>query len=214
MTRVSRVGTPQCDYTYDAASNLTKKVFANGSYAYFSYDDAGRLTKIDTRNADDSSLVYFAYEYDAAGRITAIAREEGRSIYYGYDAIDRLISETWRDSSGAAIYAYQWDYDPVGNRTWQDFNGTDTYYEYDAANEILRSHAYPADEWTYYTHDSHGNLTRIEGPGGTTYFDYTPWNMIQRIAGGNDAVYFDYDALQWKYRIDRSSIKIVPFAGA
>jgi len=51
---------------------------------------------------------------------------------------DRLTSETWKDSGGGTIYAFAWDYDPVGNRTYQNQDGLQAYYDYNAWGEELR----------------------------------------------------------------------------
>ena len=70
----------------------------------------------------------------AHNRITSIRRENGNMIYYGYDAVDRLTSEDWYDAGMAPLYGFQWGYDPVGNRTYENRDGTETYYTYDAGN--------------------------------------------------------------------------------
>ena len=111
----------------------------NGCFTYFAYDAAGRATSIKNCLVDGTALAYFTYEYDASSRITAITRENDDTIYYGYDNADRLTSETWKDSGGSSIYAFAWDYDAVGNRTWQERNSAQTYYEHDAANAITCS---------------------------------------------------------------------------
>ena len=74
-------------------------------------------------------FTYFEYTYDPAGRITECRRESGE----------------WKDSGGSTVYAFEWDYDNVGNRTWQKRGSDETYYAYDAGNELLRSHELPAD---------------------------------------------------------------------
>ncbi|MFO7899354.1 MAG: hypothetical protein R6V58_09860 [Planctomycetota bacterium] len=89
-------------------------------------------------------------------------------VYYGYDDLRRLTAETWKDSGGSTIYGFAWNYDPAGNRIVQpkDLGGTvtETYYTYDAGNELLRSHDVPPDTWTYFAYDSRGNTVRIEEP--------------------------------------------------
>jgi len=56
-----------------------------------------------------------------------------------------LAREAWKGSGGGAIYAFAWDYDPVGNRTYQNQNSVQTYYDYDEGNELTRYHELPAD---------------------------------------------------------------------
>ena len=50
-----------------------------------------------------------------------------------------------KGSGGSTIYAFEWDYDNVGDRTYQKRGSVETYYAYDAGNELLRSHELPAD---------------------------------------------------------------------
>jgi hypothetical protein len=50
-------------------------------------------------------------------------------------------------STNASIPSNVWDYEPGGNRTWQRRGSVETYYTYDAGNELLRSHALPADDF-------------------------------------------------------------------
>ena len=189
-------------YEFDAAARLTKKTLGN---AYFGYDAAGRTTSIKNCLADGSPLCYFSYEYDAASRITSIIRENDDIIYYGYDAADRLTAETWKDSGDSTIYAFAWDYDAVGNRTWQNRNSAQSYYEHDAANALARKHALTGDAWTYYSYDARGNCEYIQESDGTTYFEYSDMNLITSVKEKDASMnYFWYDAQQRRYAIQDS----------
>ncbi len=55
--------------------------------------------------------------------------------------LSRLTDAEWKDGGGVSLYAYRYDYDLVGNHTKLLYNGTPTYYAYNAANELT-------DEWT------------------------------------------------------------------
>ena len=85
-----------------------------------------------------------------------ITRENDDIIYYGYDNADRLTSEQWIATGGASIYAFEWQYDGVGNRTYESYNSEQTYYEYDAANELIQSQQLDTG-WSYYQYDARGN---------------------------------------------------------
>ena len=187
---------------------------------------AGRTSEILNCKPAGDPLCYFEYGYDlpaptrlrqgfggqelrqagAASRITLIRRENGDTIYYGYDAADRLTSETWRAPGGETLYAFAWDYDAMGNRTYQSEIGVnggtqespvETYYAYNAANELTHAHALPADSYTYYAYDSRGNcLTAHSLSEGTQYFTYDSRDLVTSIRyRDGSAQYFAYDAL-------------------
>jgi RHS repeat-associated protein len=190
-------------YEYDAASRLAKKVLGNGCFIYYAYDAAGRATQLLNCLPDGSPLAYFEYAYDGAGRLVRCLREGGNLIYYGYDEADRLTGEHWYDSSMTALYAFQWGYDAVGNRMYEYRDGQETYYEYDAANQLLRTHDASADAWTYFAYDTCGDCTVIQEPDGTTYFTYNPANLVTSILfKDGSSNYFHYDAQQRRYALE------------
>ncbi len=161
-------------YAYDPNGNVTYKRLANNTFTYFTYDAANRVTSILNCLPDGAPLAYFLYDYDAASRITSITREDGKVIYYTYDDADRLTSETWNAADHTNIYAFEWDYDGAGNRTYQKRGSVETYYTYDAANQLTLRHEIPGHAWTYFSYDSRGNCTHKEEPDGTTYFRVQP----------------------------------------
>ena len=61
-----------------------------------SYDAAGRVTRIDQRDAGGRALSVLDYVYDAAGNPTQVTRAaaDGSLVTdYTYDALDRLVRE-------------------------------------------------------------------------------------------------------------------------
>jgi YD repeat-containing protein len=125
-------------------------------------------------------------------------------LYYGYDAADRLTSEDWYDAGMSSLYAFQWDYDPVGNRTYENRDGKETYYTYDAGSELL--HTVSDGASTYFHYDARGNCTAIQEPDGTTYFAYAGANLVRSIAYKTGvANYFYYEAGLRRYAIEEST---------
>jgi len=193
-------------YTYDEAGSVIKKVLGNGCYTYFAYDALNRPTEVLNCLPNGSPLAYFEYTYDPAGRITKCTREDGNVVYYGYDNAEQLASETWRHSGGGTIYAFEWDYDLAGNRTYQRRDSVETYYTYDAGNQLTQYHELPADTWTYFTYDSRGNCADIEEPDGTTYFEYNDANLVANIRFKDGTPnYFHYDAQLRRYAMEDSA---------
>jgi len=113
------------------------------------------------------------------------------------------------------IYGFDWDYDETGNRTYQkrDLGGTvtETYYVYDDANALIRSHAMPADEWTYYHYDRNGSMTALQEPAGTTYFTYADHGLTASITPPTgDPVYFFYDGRLARYAMKEGAGDLPP----
>ena len=60
----------------------------------------------------------------------------------------------------------------VGIKNASDYyNGEQTYYEYDAANELNQSQKLGTG-WSYYQYDARGNCLTMLAPDGTTYYTY------------------------------------------
>jgi len=178
---------------------------SRNSPAPFSGDAANRVTAIKNCLADASPLAYFTYDYDNSGRITSIIRENDDIIYDTYDNADRLTAEHWYDSVMSSTYAFAWDYDAVGNRTYESYNGDQTYYEHDAANELTQSHLLPADTHTYFSYDERGNCLTMLAPDGTTYYTYNTRNLMTSVNFRTGTFnYFHYDATGKRYAIHDS----------
>jgi len=123
----------------------------------------------------------FEFTRDPNGNITKSLREDGSCWYYAYDGLQRLTGAHWKTGAGASIYAYEYGYDKVGNRLHIVENGTPTYYQYNAANELVHE-VTPGGEIAYYTFDGRGNQTQRKVLGGdTTYFAYNSRNLLTRI---------------------------------
>jgi len=46
-------------YAYDARGAVVRKTLPNGSYVYYAYDDAGRLTALENRKGDGTAIATF-----------------------------------------------------------------------------------------------------------------------------------------------------------
>jgi RHS repeat-associated protein len=168
-------------YGYDAAGDLLRKKLANGCFSYFEYDMANQLTFIKHCLANGRALTYFQYAYDAAGQIIRSRREDATTVYYDYDNAGRLKAETWKNSGGSQIYGFSWDYDAAGNRIYELRGAVESYFTYDAANELTLLHKIPADTWTYFYYDARGNCLDIQESDGTIYFMYNDVNLVESI---------------------------------
>ncbi len=136
-------------------------------------------------------------------------RVGNHTIYYSYDTDDRLTQELWTttDASPSEVYAFAYAYDAAGNRTKARRNGVDTYYEYNAGNQLTKSgdDALFANA-TNYAYDLNGSprkLIRQHEPDGTTYFRYNPAGLAERVVWKDASITrFYYDANLQRYAMD------------
>jgi len=97
-------------------------------------------------------------------------------------------------------------YDAVGNRTYENNNGTETYFTYDAANEMTQAYNATEDSTTSYSYDVMGNCLSIAEADGTTYFTYNDANLVTSITYPDSTVnYFYYDGLMRRYAMEDSA---------
>jgi RHS repeat-associated protein len=171
-------------YEYDPAGRVTLQAHPNGATTYFSYDLSGRLQeKVTKKDTDGSVLVRFAYTRDASGDPIAIERESGLGVfYYEYDALQRLGYEG-QFVDAAREYENYYEYDAAGNRTLLRHGETGaenlTYYEYNAANELLTTH--DKDGWTYFSYDQNGNTVQEQKPSYTRYYAWDGRDMMTGV---------------------------------
>ena len=191
-------------YEFDANGLMVQKLLGNACVTYHTYDPAGRLTSLENLKPDLSPLSTFAYTYDKDSNIIEIVRESNEVQYCSYDALHRLTDCDWRAADLTPIYSFEYDYDGVGNRTRLGREYGDTYYTYDAANELVTET--DAEGATSYEFDANGNQSAVTDAAGTTYYEWTPDNMLSRIAfadGGHN--YFQYDGNLARVRKDDSA---------
>ncbi|MEW6354682.1 MAG: RHS repeat-associated core domain-containing protein, partial [Planctomycetota bacterium] len=204
MTKVTSPDDKTTYYEYDAASREVKRILGNQSVVYHNYDAAGRLTSLLNVKSDLSAIATFYYTHDKNSNITRVDRDGGIVIYYEYDPLQRLTREKWQDGTPQVVYSYQYDYDPSGNRLKMIQDGTETYYHYNAANELLWEEV--GGVYTYYTYDDDGNTLTKEVPteGAATYYEWTQANMMKSAAApGKTVNYYGYDgALMRHSKID------------
>ena len=122
-------------YTYDGDGRPLTTTLSNGKIVTNTYDAIGRLTqkRIGLTSNYDTSLTYLA---GANGSQTALLA-------------------TYRNGSDSA---YSYTYDENGNILTITQGTAITYYQYDAANQLIREdNASLNQSWTY-SYDSWGNL--------------------------------------------------------
>jgi RHS repeat-associated protein len=206
---ISRVHSPAgwTYYTYDARGAMLTKRLPNGTTCYHEYDAAGRAASIADRKSDGSAICSFQFTRDSNGNILTSLREDDSCWYYEYDGLQRLAAADWKDGA-TSLYAFAYDYDKVGNRVSLVYNGTPTYYSYNAANELTVRETI-GDDTLYYAYDGRGNQVKRQTLGGhTQYFAYNARDLVSRVTSTDPSFtpnYFEYNALGERVKITDST---------
>jgi RHS repeat-associated protein len=197
-------------FKYDAASNLTQRLLGNGVKTDIAYDPVERISSWRISDKNSTPLTYFDYVRDAKGLVSKAVREANYTIYYSYDENDWLTRELWARTGPAPteVYGFRYTYDLSGNRLKASINGSDTYYFYDAANQLtVRGTTALFANPSYYFYDRNGSLTNLVEPVGASYFAYNVAGLIAKIKWRDtSATYFFYDGYLNRYAMTASGV--------
>jgi RHS repeat-associated protein len=195
-------------YTYDTAGRITKRTDAAGLCWTQEYEPGtGRLDKRTVRvnGSSCSSMILGTFDlgYDLASNLVSRAETvktetggnnpDSGTWTYAYDAANRMISST---APAPASTVTTYGYDGAGNRTSvQVDSGTPVTTDYDAAGLPTSS-----SDGTTYTHDTIGELTKIDrSPGDSNDWNYAynSWGDLTSAAhvAGMPDVSYTLDAL-------------------
>lgn len=186
-------------FSYDDDGRRTDTYFAKTSdtawamHTHTAYDHSGRVTRVTTTRASDSSKVVSDLTYcyaphgsddtcstdkakDTGIRQWSKDQVSGKVSVYSYDTGNRLTKAT-----NAAGHTYDYGYDSDGNRTSVKTDGTQTQsYTYNSANQISTSGE---------TYDGAGNQTATASNGGWTMTYNAAGQMTQAKKGSTTAAY-------------------------
>ena len=159
-------------YHYNQKLYITKKVYDDGTFEEFTYDEWGNKSSIKNRNGNTNT-----FEYDIRGNLLSITSSApyNHKTIYEYDENDNLKKVTKPDS-GVKSY----EYDDNGNLT-------KVTEKIDSSNSAV----------TEYTYNAKGQvLTKKDAEGSITEFEYdTKGNPIKVTDPEGNLVEFDYDEL-------------------
>jgi RHS repeat-associated protein len=161
--------------TYDNLGRLTKVDYPQDSYGpgmvseYYTYDNVGNLA---TKTLGTQNPKTMEYEFYAGYRVKKVTEPDGRVVEYGYDANDNILTQTCLGVSY-------------------------TYSGYDARN---RAHNFTAqiDGNTFnfsYNYDLYGRMTSIQYPNRTNpvTYNYDELDRLQSIPGFVNSMNYDLD---------------------
>ncbi|MBA0127928.1 DNRLRE domain-containing protein [Haloechinothrix sp. YIM 98757] len=170
--------TPDREFTYDDAGRRTR-VSAPGGDNVYSYDDRGNLLSAE----GPSGSTEFSWGDD--GRLVQATTEAGTGEY-GYDAAGRLSTATDPVSGATASYGY----DDAGRVSTVDYGGVSRSYDYDESGRLVQD-AFATDDGEVgsiaYGYDDAGRLTSktTSGVAGAAQNTYT-YDQAGRLSSWND----------------------------
>lgn len=219
---VKKVTLPDGSYTfyrYDAAQRLTGIDDSAGNRIRYTLDNAGNRIREDTRDPDGALTRRLSRAYDALDRLQSQTDAYNHATAYAYDANGNpvsVIDPLGRQTANA--------YDPLGRLvvTAQDATGiaAQTQYAYDAQDNLIRV-TDPNGLHTDYGYDGLGDLVQLSSPdSGITHYAYdSAGNRINQTDARGKSQTYAYDALNRlvqvgaptrKYFYDRANADLCP----
>ncbi len=152
------------NYTY-WSNRKPKAILVNGTQAnYMEYDNFGRQTKLQDK---DAGLTL--YNYNAYGELASQTDANNKTYNFTYDALGRIVSKTGPDGT------YQYQYATGGiaiNNLLQETagNGYYTKYYYDQLSRVNKVEENIAGQnyFTEYVFDQYSRIEKIKYPSGFT----------------------------------------------
>ena len=140
-------------------------------------------------NLPQGDVIFAPLEQGQAISVTTV-------ITYTYDPLDRLVGADYSD--GRYVH---YEYDAVGNRVYQEMNGSTTDYYYDNANRL-----YQVINWEHgnydYTWDNNGNLLSD----GVYTYSYNNANRLVGVSGAALAANYSFNGLGDRLRQTANSV--------
>ncbi len=153
-------------WTYNDRDLITRYTMPAGQQFNYTYDNAGRPTRIAPSGTGSTNGRTLTYTYDKNGNPLEVRRQgsEGTAtLARQFDALDRVTRYT--DERGNVI---QYLYDASGNvSTLRYPNGREVNYIYDTGNRLEEIRDW-AGRRTRYHYDNNSRITRIDFPNGTS----------------------------------------------
>ena len=165
LASVTEDNTQKVVYTYDRGSRLVKTAYANGVTEERTYNEAGAVKTIETKNASGETLSGYSYTYYVDGSEHTKTGLSG-TTEYTYDGLNRLKIALLPDGTKQT-----YTFDDNSNRTGLtvEKNGAvleETTYTYNKNDQLLsenKQRGVEAPLITTYTYDAVGNMVEKSG---------------------------------------------------
>jgi RHS repeat-associated protein len=173
-------GTPQYQYGYDPASNLTS-ITRNGTTQSHSYSTANEIDSGSyDGNGSPTSLEGNTYTWDGANRVLSVTTSLGVTSTFTYNGLGRLVRmvET-SNGSTLADHSYLWCGITLCLAHDNTQSGSPVSTEYFPQGATVGGPPY------YYVKDALGSVRELIGTNGTVaaQLDYTPYGVQSSVSG-------------------------------
>ena len=151
-------------YEVEANTSRNKEVTDRcGNKTTYEYDNAGRTTKVISKNADGAEIAHVSYAYDAFDNMTEIARGDGMKYALKYNAFHNLESIGINGKAESLIkYTYK-----NGNGRLKEItyaNGDKMSATYNSVGQLVAEKWFNKDNALIahykYVYDNSGNIVR------------------------------------------------------
>ncbi len=161
------------ELTYDSYNRITQATDNAGQTVKYEYDGAGRLVKVTDPTGDVTR-----YAYNSENEMTSVTDARGNVLIANtYNPNGRVLIQTL---GGKGTYTFHQlptcsgceaegksgveVTDPDGHKRYE-------YFEHWMPTAEIQNPG-PSEEWTTYTRDANGNITRIASSAGTVSYSY------------------------------------------
>lgn len=201
-------------YVYRDDGKIRQVNLPNGTYTQYTYDTAGRLTRMANKKSDGTEINSYIYTLDGVGNHTGVTVNEplespplvATNISYSYNRANRI------EHAGTETF----DHDLNGNLTSQNNNGVITSFAFDAENKLVNVGGTLNATYTYdamgfrrvairnglaarYVLDINGSMENVlmetDGDNNALYYYIQGNGLLYRIkASDNSVEYYHFDS--------------------
>ena len=188
-------------FEYNPTGTVATKQLGDNIYTSYTYTVKDFLeTMYVSSGEDDSGTKLFArtYGYDNVGNIKDISydvdlnnRGTMGTVHesFDYDRLNRLTQAEYQNQLPGLDKTFGYDHDLVGNRLWENINGVQTNYDYDAvgtaegpATESNRLLGIGTSSPWDFDYDTNGNIIFMDKPDlGTVEFIFDPLDRLVKV---------------------------------
>ncbi|MGV3774938.1 MAG: RHS repeat-associated core domain-containing protein [Verrucomicrobiales bacterium] len=146
-------------YVYNSYGQLTFITNALAEVTALSYDNSGRLEKIDGPLPGTND--YTGFTYDEFDRIRTFKDSDSYTITVDYDAFDRVLTNSFPDGT-KEVFAYK----NLERETFKDRAGRITKTVFNAVRQLIEIQDGSTNQVTYIDYCDCGNMSRVVDPEG------------------------------------------------
>ena len=175
-------------YVVDEETSRNMEVIDRcGNRTAYEYDSEGKVTKVTSKDTNNTEIAHVSYGYDSLGNMTEIVRGDGMKYVLAYNAFhnlesisidgkpERLVAYTYKNGNGRlkqVTYAngdtMKVTYNSIGqmnSEKWYNALGELTaYYKYvyDGSGNVVRTIDLFGEKEYDYVYENNGSLEKIE----------------------------------------------------